>query len=108
MNAVQSSLVELRHFARIVGYGVIVLALLAYALAAFLWSLGQTPSAVVVAVFGYVLLRSRRTIAHSLTVRRHASRPQYAAALAQFSQTTDEPAVSDEHPVDDNNERNTT
>ncbi|MDH3713473.1 MAG: hypothetical protein OET44_06450 [Gammaproteobacteria bacterium] len=62
-------------YARRVKYSLLVLALAAYALAYYTWTLGQTPAAVVVAVFGYVVLRSRAKLCYELTCRHFRRQP---------------------------------
>lgn len=98
---------KLRRFTQIVRVGVIALALCAYALAAFLWMREQPASALIVAIFGYVVLRSRRAVVLSLTSRRYASRPEFAAALSEFEEDNETP--SRKAPMaDDKRERKTT
>ncbi len=72
---------------RLMGRALLALALASYALAYYVWVLGQTPGALVIAAFGYLVLRSRARLAATLTWRMLARRPAYAPLLAKLDET---------------------
>lgn len=76
---------DVRRFARVAAAAVVALALGAYALAWFLYTREQAPSALIVAVFGYFLLRSLRPIAWRLSHARFARQPGHVAVLAELA-----------------------
>ncbi len=63
-----------RH-ARRVKTALIMLALITYGIAYYTWTLGQSLGAVVVAVFGYLVLRSRAKLSYELTWRHFRRHP---------------------------------
>jgi len=64
------------------------LALCAYAGAYFVWTLGHALGAVVVALFGYLVLRSRAKLAYEMAWRRFRDRPDVASLLAEVDADT--------------------
>jgi hypothetical protein len=83
-------------YVRRVRYSLIALAVIAYAFAYYTWTLGQTPAAVVVAVFGYLVLRSRAKLCYELTCRHFRRQPaatQLLLMLDADSLARGEPAM---------------
>jgi len=72
-----------RH-ARRVKTALVVLAFVAYGFAYYTWTLGQTPGAVVVAVFGYLVLRSRAKLCYELTWRHFRRQPAALVLLEKL------------------------
>ena len=62
-------------YSRRVKYSLIALAVAAYAFAYYTWTLGQAPAALVVAVFGYLVLRSRAKLCYELSCRHFRGQP---------------------------------
>ena len=82
---------HLRELARYAGrtrIALIGLGLLGYGVALYVWTLGQSLGAAVIAVFGYLVLRSRARLTYERTCRHFRKQPEISALLAAFDADT--------------------
>ncbi len=75
---------RIARFARGARYALIGLTLAAYGFAYYLWTAGQSMAGLVVALFGYTVLRSRVNLCYGLTVRYYRRRSGLQRLLAEL------------------------
>ncbi|MEM7208484.1 MAG: hypothetical protein AAF434_11735 [Pseudomonadota bacterium] len=66
----------------------VVASFAAYGVAYYVWTLGQSVGAVVIATMGYLFFRSLRKIAFNMTWQHFSDKPEYNTLVQQLDSTT--------------------